>query len=289
MEYETSSLFDSYNYNLLGFALSGPILKKRNADGTKGSSIIGYFLAGELRSVDDTDPSAIGRWKVKDDVLAGLRAKPFVVAPNSAAGFLSSSEFLKESDFELVDAKMNANQRRVNISGTLDFKPSNNTFLSLGGAFYARQSEDFSAWRSMFSWENNRQSSQTTYRLFGKLTQKFGSEDSNSDESAATIKNAFFTIQGDYTSNKFTFDDANHSDNLFNYGYVGIFDTYKAPIYQNGSAIDSLTGTIYNGRILNGWADTLFDFTASNINPSLVNLIFIDVCNWKNNCGCCHY
>ena len=271
LEYETSSLFDDYNYNLLGFSLSGPILKKRNTDGTKGNSIIGYFLAGELRSVDDNDPSAIGRWKVKDAVLEDLRNNPFVVAPNSAAGFLSSSEFLEDSDFDLVDAKLNANQQRVNISGKLDFKPSKNTFLSLGGSFYANKSRDFSGWRSMFSWDNNRASSQTTYRLFGKLTQKFGSEDSNSEESASTIKNAFFTIQGDYTSNKYTYDDANHGDNLFHYGYVGKFDTYKAPIYQNGSAIDSLTGTIYNGRILNGWADTLYDFTASNINPSLVN------------------
>ncbi len=271
IEYETSSLFDTYNYNLLGFGLSGPILKKRNTDGTKGSSIIGYFLAGELRSVDDNDPSAIGRWKVKDGVLEGLRDKPFVLAPNSAAGFLSSSDFLKEKDFELVDAKLNANQKRINISGKLDFKPSSNTFLTLGASFYANKSRDFSAWRSMLSYDNNRNSSQTTYRLYGKLTQKFGSEDSNADESASTIKNAFFTIQADYTSNKFTFNDANHGDNLFNYGYVGKFKTYKAPIYQNGVAIDSLTGTIYSGQILNGWADTLYTFNASNLNPSLVN------------------
>ena len=39
LEYETSSLFDTYNYNLLGFGLSGPILKKGNTDGTKGISI----------------------------------------------------------------------------------------------------------------------------------------------------------------------------------------------------------------------------------------------------------
>ena len=54
----------------------------------------------------------------------------------------------------------------------------------------------FHGWRSMFSWEENRNSSQTTYRLFGKLTQKFGTDESNSEESASTIKNAFFTIQG---------------------------------------------------------------------------------------------
>ena len=271
LEFETSSLFDDYNYNILGFALSGPILKERKSDGTKGSSIIGYFLAGELLSVDDNDPSAIGRWKVKDDVLEGLRRNPFVVAPNSTAGFLSSSEFLKPSDFELVEAKQNSNLKRINVSGKLDFKPTSNTFLSVGGSFYANKNYDFSGWRSMFSWDNNRNTSQTTYRLFGKLTQKFGTEETNSDESASTIKNAFFTIQGDYTNNKYTYDDPNHGDNLFHYGYVGKFNTYKAPIYQNGSAVDSLTGTIYNGRILNGWADTLYTFNPSDINPSLVN------------------
>ena len=66
-------------------------MKKTKADGTKGSSILGFFLAAEFRTVDDTDPSAIGMWKVKDDVLADLKATPFVIAPNAAAGFLSSS------------------------------------------------------------------------------------------------------------------------------------------------------------------------------------------------------
>ena len=44
LEVESSSLFDKYNYNLVGFGLSGPILKKRNTDGTKKSSIIGLSL-----------------------------------------------------------------------------------------------------------------------------------------------------------------------------------------------------------------------------------------------------
>lgn len=271
LEYETSSLFDDYNYNLLGISLSGPILKKTKTDGTKGSSILGYFFSGEYRDIDDTDPSAIGMWKVKDNVLADLRENPFVIAPNAAAGFLSTSEFLRESDFELVDAKLNTNQKRINLSGKLDFKPAQNTYLSLGGSFYARKSNDFSSWRSMFSWEDNRNSSQTTYRLFGKLTQKFGSDETNSDESASTIKNAFFTIQADYTNNRYTFADANHGDNLFHYGYVGKFKTLKAPIFQDGIAVDSATGQIFTGQVLSSWADTLFEFTPGTINPSLVN------------------
>ncbi len=270
LEYETSSLFDDYHYNLLGFTLSGPLLKKKKTDGSKGNSIVGYFLTGELFSVADNDPSAIGRWKVKDDVLEGLRRNPFVVAPNSVAGFLSSSEFLRESDFDLVEAKLNSNQKRINVQGKLDFKPTNNTFLSLGGSFYARESNDFSAWRSMYSWDDNRESSETTYRLFGKLTQKFGSDDSNNEESSSTIKNAFFTIQADYTSNKRTFNDSDHGENLFNYGYVGKFNTYKAPIYEFDSII-APSGIVYRGNILTSWADTLMTFDAGGINPSLVN------------------
>ena len=270
-EFESSSLFDSYNYNLLGFALSGPILKKRNADGSKGSSVIGYFLAGEFRSVDDTDPSAIGMWKVKDSKLADLQANPFKIAPNSAAGFLNRSEFLSVNDFENVQAKQNANEKRFNISGKLDLKPSKNTFLSLGGSYYARESRDFSSWRSMYSWDNNRQSTQHTYRVFGKLVQKFGSPEDNEDESSATVKNAFFTIQANYTNNRYTYVDSEHQDNLFHYGYVGKFVTSKAPNYGFGSAIDSSNGRLYTGRVLNGFADTLYEFSPGGINSALEN------------------
>ena len=275
IELESSSLFDKYNYNLLGFGLSGPILKKRNSDGTKGSSILGYFLSGEYRNVDDTDPSAIGRWKVKDNVLKGLQENPFRIAPNATAGFLSESDFLTEDDFENVQAKLNSNEQRFNISGKLDFKPTNTTFLSLGGVFYSRTSRDFSGWRSMFSSANNRESSQTTYRLFGKLTQKFGSEESNEENSSATIKNAFFTIQGDYTNNKYTYVDADHQFDLFNYGYVGEFHTFNKNIYNGGSAIDSSTGIIYTGQIHSGWGDTLYRFNENEYTN-------IDLANYTN-------
>ena len=272
IELESSSLFDKYNYNLLGFGLSGPILRKRNSDGTKGSSILGYFISGEFRDVDDTDPSAIGRWKVKDDVLKELQNNPFKIAPNATAGFLSTSDFLTSDDFENIQARVNSNEKRFNVSGKIDFKPSNNTFLSLGGTFYSRTSRDFSGWRSMFSSANNRESSQNTYRLFGKLTQKFGSEEANEENSAATIKNAFFTIQGDYTNNQYTFTDADHQFDLFKYGYVGEFNTYTQKIYGNSAAIDSTTGIIYTGQIHQGWGDTLYTFTENQFtNTDLSN------------------
>ena len=264
LEYESSSLFDDYNYDLLGFALSGPLLKKTNSDGSQGNSVVGFFISGELRTVDDNDPSAIGMWKVKDDVLKNLKETPFVIAPNAAAGFLSSSDFLTSDDFENVDARQNSNTTRFNFAAKLDIKPAKNTFLSLGGTYYNSYNRNFSYWRSMFSSDNNSISTQETMRVFGRLTQKFGDEESNSEKSANLIKNAFITLQADYTSNDYKTFDANHEFNLFNYGHVGTFTTHKAPVYQNGVAIDSVTGIPYTGQILVAWQDTLYEFNDEN-------------------------
>ena len=129
--------------------------------------------------MDDNDPSAIGMWKVKDDVLKNLKETPFVIAPNAAAGFLSSSDFLTSDDFENVDARQNTNKTRFNFAAKLDIKPAKNTFLSLGGTYYNSYNRNFSYWRSMFSSDNNSISTQETMRVFGRLTQKFGNEESN--------------------------------------------------------------------------------------------------------------
>ena len=274
IEFESSSLFDSYNHNLLGFSLSGPLYKKRKTDGSKGSSVLGYFLSGELKSVDDSDPSAIGVWKVKDDVLAELKANPYRPSENSDAGLLSSSEFLSNDDFENVQAKVNSNEKLLNISGKIDIKPSKNTFVSIGGTYhYSTKMQDEQSGSipsRMFNWENNRQLNRNTWRLYTKLTQKFGNDDSNDEESASVIKNAFFTIQGDYSKDHYDIVDPNHKFNLFNYGYIGKFKTFREKTYTLGElTVDSLTGIVYPGYIQNGYRDTLLQYTPGGINPNL--------------------
>jgi len=296
IEYETSSLFDTYHYNLLGYSLSGPILKKKNSDGSKGSSILGYFISGELRSIADADPSAVGIWKVKDSKLDDLKENPFRLSENGS-GFKNNARWLTSDDLENVQAKPNAQNKRFNITAKLDFKPAKNTNFSLGGSYYARENRNFSRWRSLLSSTNNSLTTENTYRIFGKLTQKFGSEESSEESSSSTIKNAFFTIQGDYTNYKETYSDAEHLDKVFHYGYVGKFKTYKAPVYErftNDGQLIVVYDTIinpngdtsaltYTGEIQQGWQDTLYQFTPSDINIDLANYTqsFYDM--YKNN------
>ena len=47
----------------------------------------------------------------------------------------------------------------------------------------------------MFSSSNNSTSTQETWRVFGRLTQKFGTEETNSEKSSNLIKNAYITIK----------------------------------------------------------------------------------------------
>ena len=275
LEIESSSLFDDYNYNLLGFSVSGPLYKKRDSNGEKSNSVLGYFLSGELKSVDDSDPSAIGVWKVKDDVLQDLKDNPFRPSENTNAGLLNSSEFLTASDFENIQAKLNYNEKLINLSGKIDIKPTKNLFLSIGGsAYYRTRNNDrypIDIPSYAFNWENNRQINEYTYRGFFKLTQKFGNQESNAEESASTIKNAFFTIQGDWSNYQYTIVDPNHQFDLFKYGYLGKFETYRTPTYSNGIAVDTTNGIIYTGWMQTGYRDTLLDFTPAGINPSLEN------------------
>ncbi|MEE2953632.1 MAG: TonB-dependent receptor [Bacteroidota bacterium] len=273
-EVVSSSLFDDYNYNLGQVYLTGPIIKKTLSDGAK-RTLLGYFVSTEFTMEDDTDPSAIGMWKVKDNVLDQLRAEPFVYNENE--GFKSSSNFLTPNDYENVQAKQNTARHILNASGKLIFQPVTNTTLTLGGSYYDRKRNDFSDYYSMFASDQNRNSTQKTYRLFGTLTQKFGSEESNSDNSSSTVKNAYFTVSADYTNNKYAWGDKNYTDdtewNLFNVGYVGKFETFRTKLYSSGDFLDSNTGIWYNSvNILTTYSDTFMRFTPNGAsNPHLVN------------------
>tara|TARA_B100000886_G_scaffold335992_1_gene293965 strand:- start:895 stop:4557 length:3663 start_codon:yes stop_codon:yes gene_type:complete len=267
-EVVSSHIFDNYNYGLLGFGLSGPIYKEIKEDGSRGRAILGYFLAGEFRNIDDPSPSAVGVWKIKDNKLEDLKENLFVAVPNqqsSSIGLLSNATFLRADDFENVQAKMNTNSSGFNLSGKLDFKPTLKTNLTLGGAVSHSVDHPFVYTYSLLNWQNNSEEERNTWRTYARFTQRFGAQEGD-DESASNIKNAYYNITVDYTRNDFERRNPNHGQDLFRYGHVGKFNTYKERFYTFGE--DTASGV--SGFIHRGFIDTLMTFDGSNSsNPDL--------------------
>ncbi len=271
VEYVTSQIFDKYDYNLIGLSFSGPIYKKIEEDGSKGRSILGYFIAAEAKDIGDTDPSAIGMWKLKDDVKASLKENPFRLASISESGtlgLLNNTDFLRNpldadgnptdpSDFELIPNKLNNGIRGFNVSGKLDFKPSMNLNLTFGGSYSFDEDDNYVLDYSLMSWDHMPKYETTNWRVFGRMTQKFGTQEEDDEESASTIKNAFYTIQADYSKFKGEYNPIDDGASLFRLGYVGKFDTYKDRFY-----VDSLVNGDPQQAIATQVAffDTLFTF-----------------------------
>jgi outer membrane receptor protein involved in Fe transport len=257
--------FDKYNFNLLAANLTGPLIRikdKSDPEGKKKRSVVGYFLAAELRYQKDRDPSAIGMWKVKDDVLDNLRANP--VRRNPIGGTDLAAEFISGSQMELVDAKQNTPYQGIVANANFDFVTTPNITLKLGGSIDHNVRNEFSFNNSMFNYDNNIQDVNSTWRVFGRYTQRFNKKDIDPDNPPA-IMNALYSIQVDYSNYTRTRQDDSHKDDLFNYGYVGKFVTYREPTYQLGFD-DSLN---LFGWLQGPYNDTLIEFTGSDINPNL--------------------
>ena len=272
IEMATSKFLDPYNSNIIAANLSGPILTKKIIDPItskeRRESLLGFFIAGEFQYAEDPNPSAVGFWKVKDNVLNNIKQTPFIKRGENNI-IIPSAEYLQANDFENVKARSNVAKTKLMLSGKIDFQPINNLTFTLGGNYQSDNGNylatnhkgvlSSSASSGIFNYENNIQSKNTTYRLYGRLTHKLGNLNSG------FIKDAYYTVQIDYSKFLNSQQDNQHKDNLFDYGYVGRFTTYTQPTYEYGH------DTVLNldGYIMNAIQDTLVTYQKSNLNPEI--------------------
>ncbi len=264
VEYTTSELFDKYGYNLLGLNGTGPILTRKSADGTV-RPVLGYFFAGELLSERDPDPSAIGNWRVKQSVLDQLQASPLRPGP-LGSGTVQNSEYLRSDAYEKISYKPNTQARRASLTAKFDIKPSKSTSITIGGQFDYFNRRLYSYTNSLFNSDNNGQRIDFTYRAYAKFTQQLGRDDDGTgdEKSASAIKNVFYTLQVDYTKNTAVQQSYQHQDRIFDYGYIGKFDTHKERIYNY--KVDTINGQLFAGFYQTGFRDTLYTFEKADVN-----------------------
>jgi len=225
VEAETSKYLDPYGQSLVGAALSGPIIKRTNEDGTS-TSILGFRFSGRYTYREDNNPSAVGVYVVNDEKLAELEANPIADVFGTP-----SAHFTKAEDVDLLSARPNQSLRNINGTIKLDARISDDIDLSFTGT-YATGKNYFTpgGWRT-FNSHNNPHDQFNRYRGIFRLRHRLGGN-SNSDEESAgnsVVSNFEYSIQGSYEFNDFIRQDSRHEDRLFDYGYIGRVDVENTP------------------------------------------------------------
>jgi outer membrane receptor protein involved in Fe transport len=280
VELQTSQFLDKFGYNRVGFNFQGPLFSK--VEDNKKTSILGYFVAGDVIYRQDGSPSAKGTIdKVQDSYLDYLKENP-QVPTGTGFGLYNTSQYTLTENTEPLSATQNTHNTNVNLSGKIDLRTSPTINLTFGGQFNYQDYNAFTYAYSLFNYENNPHVNSRTWRVFGKFTQRFPVD----KESTSLIKNVFYTIQADFSKFYQTVENENHGDNLFNYGYLGKFETTKQRSYELGT--DTVNGTVYNNVYLhNAYQDTGFYFNAYDVNPVVARYteqyyeFYPDKGNWR--------
>ncbi len=259
VELESSQFLDAFGHNRVGFNVMGPLIRgKKEAQ----SSLIGFFLAGDVNINQDGRPSATGFYNVNDQALAAIRETP-LRPTGSGSGTYRNAEFLRMSDLDHVNTATNTARQEYNFIGNINIRTTETINLTMGGSYYYYNGNQYNYRATLANWDKNTLRQNTNYRGYVRFTQRFPVD----AESTSKFRNFYYSLQFDYSKDKGEYGDPNHWDNLFKYGYLGKFTTYKTPTYELGS--DTVNGVYYEDvYLLNSWDfDTLVEWSARDINP----------------------
>ena len=199
---------------------------------------------------------------IKDDVLENLKQNPLVYDPSTGA-VNYAAEFLTMKDFEQVGRKSNLWSNSIYVEGGLDFRFSKNSMLQINAEFVNSIGMNGSISSMLMNNYNNSESKSHSIQLMGDFTQKFNSEQSS------LIKNVIFNLTASYSKSYSEAYNKDHGDDLFRYGHVGTFHTYKRPMYELTRMDIDGDGSSEYVYEQNGWMDYQVDYTPSEYNPGL--------------------
>jgi outer membrane receptor protein involved in Fe transport len=227
VEAVSSQYLDGFGYNLITGNLSGPILPaKRNEKGEIiKKSPLGFFIAAEAKIQDDSRPSSIGAYMIKEDVLRELENNPLRPGLNGS-GTLRNSEFVTADDFEKYKARQNVGEQSFRLNGKIDFQPNDYMTFTVGGNGAYSKRHDFIYVYSLFNPSNNPEVTDWMYNGFVRFKHRIKTD------SIKWLSNLYYQVQADYMWSKETTWDDTHKDNFFKYGHVGEFQTTRNPLYE---------------------------------------------------------
>ena len=267
IELETSELLDAYGFNRVGFNLNGPLFSKKDDEGNKKESLLGYFVAGDFTYRKVATIRTGDQYVAKDSYLSHLEQNPLVVSP-TGQGTIGAGSYTRFSDLEKRKTVPNNSNYSANVSAKIDVRTTPTINLTFGGTLnYNRGRANGGLGNQLFNYDKNPLYYNYTWRVFGRFTQRFPTE----PDSKSLVKNVYYSIQADYSRFYAEQMDADHKDNIFKYGYVGKFESHLANNYNLGS--DTVGGIPYDDVwLMDNIYDTLLTFTPSDFNPLVANI-----------------
>lgn len=300
VEIENSHGLDPYGW-LLGTAnISGPLLKKKNSDGTRERTVIGFRLSGQYLKQKDDDPPALDIFRVKgagvdldklystdanvasqelaklndpENVLGRLMAYP-VYRLNGSPVPLSSAENLTQDSVDVLDYNPNEGRTDIDLTAKLDFRITDDIDLSLTGTYRDSEnkftpasnvgvSQGTGPWQLLNS-NNNPTTYSSRYRGIARFRHRLGNNDGSAASAGrVSVSNASYILQFGFERGNSETADPRHQDRLFDYGYIGRFNYSYNPV----TGIDN-SGNFVNTGIQEEF--TGFERGAVLTNPGLM-------------------
>ena len=256
---------DGYGHGRLGGSLQGPLIKSRKDD---KEALLGFFLAFDLTRNQYGYSSAVGYWRATDEYMDKIRTQPLTIG----IGTNATAAYTQRDDLFQTRFLNNTTNQSINLTGKIDVRTGKTTNLTIGGSM-VRNSGHYANGRGQyyFNTDKNYLSKSGTYRGYVRFTQRFQSD----PNSTSLVSNVYYSIQADYSRYHGEEGDPDLWNNIFAYGNLGKFTTYRAPNYSfQSTAIDSVLvngeyKSLSNVFVLNNYYDTLVTFKPSNFNPDL--------------------
>ena len=212
IELETSQFLDPYGHNRIGLNIMGPLIRGKNKNNT---SLLGFFIAGDIIFTEDGAPSAIGYQTTTDEALSFIEENP-LRPTGSGTGTFRNGEFLRSDDFRQINTSENTARRSYNFIGNINIRTTETINFTIGGSYFYFEGNRPSFTGTMANSAKNSLQKRTNYRAYAKFTQRFPGS-----QSTSAFRNFFYAIQFDYSKDKGQTGDPDHFENIFNYGYLG--------------------------------------------------------------------
>lgn len=256
---------DKYAFNQLEASLSGPLLFRKDSAGNKTSPLLGFFISGQFTDVVDGSPNWGGDVRVKREVQERLYNDPFTsVMTGDNQSMVYNSNYLYSGDLETLKTRQNARSRSYVASGKIDIATTPTINLTVGGNVDIRNNQNYSRYNSLLNADNNMRMSSNSWRSFIRFTQRFNTREATGEENKTSgIRNAFYSVQLDYSHMGQRVESEDHKDRLFDYGYIGKYEIQRSPMLTLGPGYMRHDGFIETG----------VRFTPGTQNPGLANMM----------------